>query len=125
MPLTVPIQEIKEQTTGTYEGQITDLDGTTALPLASIDTITLTVYAIDQDAAIQYLRNAQNVKNANNVTISAGGLLVWSIQVTDSIMVDPSLPFEDHHVLFEWTDTAGNQGKHRRILQVRNLNAVT
>lgn len=126
MPITVPIQEIKEQTTGKYSGQITDLDGSTALALASISTIVLSLYVIDKEGVTRYInsRQAQDVKNLNNVTISAGGALVWSIQTADSRMYDLSLPFEDHHVLFEWTDTSGNRGKRRRILRVRNLTAV-
>lgn len=127
MPLLLPVQEIKEQTSGIYEGQITDLDGSTALPLASISTITLSVYVIDRDGVTRYInsRQAQDVKNLNDVTISATGALVWSIQTADTRISDGTLPFEDHHILFEWTDTSGNQGKRRRLLRVRNLNAVT
>jgi hypothetical protein len=62
------------------------------------------------------------VLNANNVTISTGGLITWLFQVGDTTLVE-DIPFERHIALWEWTWPAG-AGKHEAILVVRNLRRV-
>lgn len=120
-PQTFPIDE-KE--TGLYTATVVGNDGVTPLPAASLLTLILTLYAIKQDGTdgIVNARNAQNVLNANNVTVNAGGLVTWSIQVGDTTLVE-SIPYERHIALFEWTWAAG-AGKHEVVLLVRNLRRV-
>lgn len=120
-PLTFPIDE-KE--TGQYTATIVGNDGVTPLPGATLTTLVLTLYAIKQDGTDQIIngRNVQNVLNVNNVTVTAGGLLTWIVQVADTTLVE-AIPFERHIALFEWT-WPGGAGKHEVILVVRNLRRV-
>src|SRR5712691_2028368 len=122
LPLTF---DVTEKSTGSYTATLVANDGVTPLPGATLTTLVLTLYVIKADGTdgIVNSRNAQNVLNANNVTVSTGGLLTWSIQVGDTTLVE-DLPFERHIALFEWTWPAG-AGKHEVILVVRNLHRVT
>jgi hypothetical protein len=115
---------INEQTSGRYTATLVDNDGVTPIPGATLTTLKLTLYAIKQDGTDQIIngRNHQNVLNANNVTISAGGLLVWLIQILDTTLVE-AIPFERHIAVFEWTWPNG-AGKHEVIFVVRNIREV-
>lgn len=120
-PLSFPMDE---KTSGQYTATIVGNDGVTPLPAATLVTLTLTLYVIKADGTdgIVNGRNAQNVLNANNVTVSAGGLLTWVVQVLDTTLVE-DIPFERHVALFEWTWAAG-AGKREMIIVVRNLHRV-
>jgi hypothetical protein len=78
-------------------------DGT-AVPLADISTAVLTVE--DSTGAVINGRAAQNVKNANNVTIHAtSGLVTWAMQVADSTVTgDAGAVKVDAHFTFTLTD---------------------
>ncbi len=117
--------DIDEKATGQYTATLVANDGVTPLPAGTLSTLVLTLYVIKADGTdgIVNSRNVQNVLNANNVTVSAGGLLTWTIQVGDTTLVE-ALPFERHIALFEWTWPAG-AGKHEVILVVRNLHRVS
>lgn len=125
MPITPKSFDILQGSSGTFTGQLTGNDGQSALALADLLTLTLTLYVIQTDGTIAYVnsRNAQNVLNANNVTVSASGFLTWAIQVADTGLVE-ALPFERHIALFEWTFTGGGSGKAEVILTVQDLNEV-
>lgn len=117
--------DVLEKTSGQYTATIVGNDGVTALPGATLSTLTLTLYVIKADGAIAYVngRNHQNVLNTANVTISAAGLVTWTYQAADTALVE-ALPFERHIALFEWTWPAG-AGKHEAVLVVRNLTEVS
>lgn len=116
--------DILEQSTGSYTAVIVGNDGVTPLPLATLSTMILTLYAILTNGTVQIIngRNAQNILNANNVTVDAFGTLVWTIQTLDTAMQE-ALPFERHIALFEWTWPQG-AGKHEIVLVVKNLTEV-
>ncbi len=118
------IFEIDEEESGSYTATIVGNDGATPLAAADLLTFTLTLYAIKADGIDQIIngRNQQNVLNANNVTVSAAGAVVWTIQPGDTTLVE-ALPFETHIALFEWTWAQG-AGKHVAHLRVRNLRRV-
>lgn len=120
----ITFDPINEQTTASFTAQITGNDGVTPLPLASISTLVLTLYAIKADGTDQIInsRNAQNILNANNVTITVGGALTWVVQIADTTLVE-AIPFERHIALFEWTGAFG-AGKQEVILPIRNLGQV-
>lgn len=124
MPITPREYEILQNSTGTFSAGITGNDGATLIPLASLLTLTLTLYVVQTDGSIAYVnsRNAQNVLNLNNVTVSALGVLTWAIQTLDTALVE-ALPFERHIALFEWT-AAGVVGKCEIILIVQDLTEV-
>jgi hypothetical protein len=115
---------IKEKETRVYTAIIKDENGT---PIAStsLTTMKLTFYSLHSLAIIN-TRTAQNVINANNVTIDANGILTWSMQTGDLAILDNTLAFEIHRALFEWTWGAGAKaGKHEVEFQVENLHKVT
>lgn len=113
--------QIDEQTTGQYTATIVANDGVTPLPGGTLLTLTLSLYVIKADGTIQVVntRNVQNVLNANNVTVSAGGLVTWAIQKLDTTLVE-SVAFERHIAIFRWTWAAG-EGDHEVVLVVRKL----
>jgi len=121
MPIVPRDFTLLEATTGQYTAQIVGNDGVTPLPLATLTTLTLSLYVVKADGTIQYVngRNAQNVLNANNVTVSAGGLITWAIQTADTTLIEV-LPFERHLAVFQWTWPNGT-GKHELVLVVQNL----
>jgi len=118
--------DVLEKTSGQYTATIVGNDGVTALPGATLSTLTLTLYVIKADGTTAYInsRNHQNVLNTANVTVSAAGLVTWIYQVADTTLNDATLLFERHIALFEWTWPAG-AGKHEVVLVVRNLTEVT
>ena len=113
---------IHEKSTGVYTATVVGNDGVTPLPAATLLTLILTLYVIKADGSANLIRNAQNVLNANNVTIDAAGLLTWAIQVADTTLVEV-VPFERHVALFQWTWASG-AGKHEVVLSVKNLAQV-
>jgi hypothetical protein len=117
--------EVTEKTAGRLTATLVDQDGVTPIPSAALVTFTLHLYAIKTDGTIAVInsRTHQNVLNANNVTITAGGVVTWSYQVADVTLVE-GLPYERHIALFEWT-TASIGGKQEVVLNVRNLLEVS
>jgi hypothetical protein len=121
-PRTYPIDE---KCSGQLTAVVVGNDGVTGIPAATLTTLVLTLYVIKADGTDSIVngRNAQNVLNANNVTVDVNGNLHWVIQSADTALVE-DIPFERHIALFEWTWPAG-VGKHEVILVVRNLHRVT
>jgi hypothetical protein len=113
-----------EGETPQYTATITD-DLGAPLPAASLSTLTLTLYVIKSDGTTAYVnsRNAQNVLNANNVTVSGVGLVTWSLQVADTSLIE-DLPFERHIALWEWTWPTARAGKHELMITVKALGEV-
>ena len=112
-------------TSGIFTATLLRSDGT-AIPLSELNTLTLTV-TNSTDGSIVNSRNAQNVKNANNVTVHATtGAVEWEIQVADTTMVDSAASFEEHVAVFKWTyqssgDATVQTGRHEHRLQCRNF----
>lgn len=126
--LTVAQRVVPEEASFQYTGYIKDETGT-VIPLASLTTLTLTLYNKATGAIINS-RNAQNVKNANNVTVHAtSGLVTWSAKPADNPIIDTTLDAgetEEHVALFEWTYNSGaDGGKHELSIYVRQLTKVT
>ena len=127
MPADPLVFQIDEQESGQYTATITGNDGVTALPGGTLSTLRLTVYVVKQDGTEQVVnsRNQQSVLNANNGTVSAGGLFTWTIQPGDTTLIETFLQFERHYCLLEWAWPTGNQGKGEFILNVKNLRRVS
>lgn len=117
--------EVAEKTSGQVTALLVDNDGVTPIPAAALATFTLHLYVVKSDGTIGIVntRNHQNVLNANNVTVSPAGVVVWTYQVGDTTLVE-ALPYERHIALFEWT-TATAAGKTEVVLVVRNLLEVS
>lgn len=113
-----------EKTTGRYTATIVDGDGN-AITLAVLTTLTLTLFDENSKVIINS-RDGQNILNANNVTVSAGCVLVWTIQALDNPILDDSLDTELHIALFQWTYNGGaDSGKHSVGLRVLNFEKVS
>ena len=105
--------------TGVYTGTLKDETGA-AVALADLTTLTLTLRTGDTSlGAVVNSRNAQDVKNANNVTFHAtSGLLTWSVQVAD--MPVPSAlgtgGSEHHNAVFIATWSSGTKAFRWKVL---------
>ena len=88
-----------------------------------LTTFTLTLYNKDTGAIINS-RDAQNVLNANNVTVDGAGAVAWTMQPADSPIINDDLNWEDHVALFKLTWTGGKQTNHEAIIRVQNVSKV-
>jgi hypothetical protein len=113
-----------ENTGAIYTATLEDSSGT-AIPLANLTTITLTLYDVASGDIINS-RNDQNVLNQNNITIHAtSGLLTWTMQAADNAILDDDLDWEHHRALFEFVFSGtGSPGKHEGNFMIRNLSKV-
>lgn len=104
---------------GVFTGTLLDVAGT-AIPLANINSLTLTLTDASTGTIINS-RNAQNVLNANNVTVnSTTGAMQWLIQPADTTMNNSLLSIEDHVATFTWTYETSKVGIHRHRLRLIN-----
>jgi hypothetical protein len=86
--------------------------------------LTLTYYHV-ADGSIINNREGQDILNANGVTFHAtSGLLTWTLQPADTVIVLDSYAVERHRALLEWTLNNGVTGKHEVDILVRNLGKV-
>lgn len=117
-------KDLLEKTTRKITAVVAD-ENDAPIPAASLSSLALTLYSLHSLAVVNG-RNAQNVLNANNVTVDASGNLVWDVQPADNAILDATLAVEIHRALFEWTWSGGaKSGKHEIDLYVKNLNKVT
>ncbi len=117
---------VKEETTAIYGTTVQDEDGN-GIAASSLDAMTLTLYRRGYPTAFINSRNAQDVLNDNNVTVSAAGVLEWTIQPADNeIQGSPATGgTEEHIALFQWTYLTTKKGKHEVRILVKNLATVT
>ena len=132
--------KVNEDSSFPFTAQLKDTDGTD-LALADIDTITLTLFltrggTTSPANTIVNDRDAEDIKNANEVTISASGLLTWNVQPEDTAIINDEIEVcektmkntrEIHRALFQWKKTGGTggeQGKKRADFTVCNLAEV-
>ena len=122
--------DLQEKQTAIYSFSLIDENGAAVSP-ASLPGATLTLYSLDSSTKpIINNRNAQNCLNQNDVTISAAGVVTWTIQVADVSILDNSLQKETHRALFLFTWNAGSPATprskpHEVDLVIRNLHRLT
>lgn len=105
----------------------------TAIPAASIDTLTLHLYdqltelnSPGSTAAVLNGRNRQNVLNTNGCTIDASGNLEMIFTPADNAIVNTGKSVERHIALFEYTYAAGlKAGKEEVKIDVTNYVRTT
>jgi hypothetical protein len=120
--MAVYIGELNEQTTGRYTATMYDETGAT-IDGTAMTTLTLTLYD-NRTGSIINSRSAQNVKNANGVTLAASGALTWTISTSDSVMVGRA-GRERHTALFIGTwDTGSKKFTHPVEMDIINLTKV-
>ena len=95
---------VNADTTPVYTANLVDEAGV-AVSAAMLTTLTITVFNARTRAVVNS-RDRQNALNANNVTVSAGGVLTWSIQAAD-LAITAGDADSDLLVCFEWTWNAG------------------
>lgn len=94
------------------------------LTLAQILTLTLTLYD-ETTGAIVHARDHQNVLNASDVVVASNGTITWALQADDNQLLDPSLTWERHVALWEWTyGSPAIPGSAEMIFRVMNVRKV-
>ena len=124
MALTSRDRTIPEKSTALYTAQFVD-ERDVNIALADLTTLTLTLFT-DPGLAIINSRNAQNVLNANDATVSTEGLLEWEIQPADATIVNNTRSKERHVAQFIWTwDSGLRTGRQELTFWVINLRKLT
>jgi len=111
---TIPLLSttLLEATTGLLTFTLVDSDGA-GVPVSMLTTVTLTYYDVISGTIVN-TRNAQNVLNANDVSVTTVGspavtTVEWQIQPADTAMVDPELALEYRVAQFRWTWDSGTR----------------
>jgi hypothetical protein len=111
---TIPLLSttLLEATTGLLTFTLVDSDGA-GVPVSLLTTLTLTYYDVISGTIVNS-RNAQNVLNANDVSITTVGspavtTIEWQIQPADTVMVDADLALEYRVAQFRWTWDSGTR----------------
>lgn len=114
---------LSERTTAKYTANLVDTTGA-AIAGASLDSLTLSLINV-QTGVVLNSRNAQNVLNANGVTIDVNGLITWTLAPADNAIIDDRLQVEEHRAIFtaKWSGGAGELVFDVDI-PVRNISVV-
>lgn len=127
--------EVNERTAAKYSMTLKDTDGNT-VSSTQLNSFTLTLYN-RSDSTGTFINSrgstggGQNVLNLNDVTVSTGGAVVWSMQAEDNIIVDAtafrSRGEEEHIALFawQWGGSTGQLGRHRRQIFVQDFDKTS
>jgi len=114
---------INEGASALYTATLLDETGA-VIDGTALDSLVLTVYDVDSGAILNS-RNAQNVKNANGVTITALGALAWTLAPADNAILGKGAT-ERHAAYFLATWASGaKKCPHEMTWLVRNLTKAT
>lgn len=117
-----------EQSTGAIEFDIVDRNDD-PVPASSLSAATLTLFDWETGAGnrggspaqgVINSRDAQDVLNDNNVSISAEGHVVWTVQPEDNVIVTYRRHIERHRAMFTFT-WSGGSFNYECELEVMNL----
>lgn len=111
---------VNEGSIAQYTGQLIDELTGANIALSSIVSLTLTLRDATTGTIINN-RDTQNILNANNVTVSSTGLITWSVQGADNVIVNDNLDSELHEALFEGVYSTNKPVKHIFAYRVMNL----
>ena len=116
---------VNERTTARYtSGPLTDEDGVVVAG-SILSSATLTLYD-ERTGNILNSRSAQNVNQANGVTISDAGIVSWLMVPADNAIVNTKLPQEVHVAVFDFRwDAGSSRAMHEVKFIVNNLGKVT
>jgi hypothetical protein len=113
-------EPIAEGTTAQITFTLKD-ESLVVIPLDQIATFKLTLFN-ERSRTIINARNAQDVRNANNVTVhSTSGLVTWLLQPLDTAIENFTNAFESRIALFAWTFASTKAGKRQIRFIVKNL----
>lgn len=106
MATTTDLGRVRERSTGRVTAVMKDELGA-VIPAASMTSLKLTLYDVLTGTVLN-ARDAQNVLNANDVTLDATGTLVWQVRPADHALVGTSpRALEKHRAVFDFTWASG------------------
>ena len=113
--------EVNELTAAQYTATWSDQTGT-VIPAASMTALVLTLEDVDTGTIINS-RTAQSILNSNNVTVSSGGVMVWTMQPADNAIVGTIAhgATELHRATFKLSYGSGLTAYVVRDFRVRSL----
>lgn len=118
MPRTVLTEEIAEGATPRIIFTILDANDVGFKPT----TLALTLYSYRDNSIINSRGPAQNVLDANGVTVSDDGEVIFQLTAGDTAIMHEDSAREVHVALFEWSWGSGIfHGKHEIEHRVRNM----
>lgn len=118
-----PVHRVKERETGIETFTLKDENGA-VVPGSALDAATLTLSVVPTGAIVNS-RNAQNVLNANNVTISEQGVVTWTMQAADVAILDDTRRIEVHRALFVFTWNGTRTLPYELDYEIDNLSKLT
>lgn len=114
-------EAIAESSSARYQTTLLDQDGN-AIDPSAVSTMTVTL--LDDANAVVNGRSAQNCKNANGGTLSAGGVFTLDIDPEDTAVgASVSADVQVRHMTFEVVFSGGTL-HHQVDFYVRNLVGV-
>lgn len=126
-PVKLIVQNAVQSQSGSYKAQLVD-ENRVPISYATLTSLTLTLYDL-RSSVIVNGRNAQNVLNANQVTMDVNGNIVWTWLPADMPLLVPTVQQEEHVALFvaKWTDSGGNarQANHEVHFYVNKIPLVS
>ena len=106
-------------TTAPFSATIKDDEGV-AIPGDDLDTLTLTLYEYATGAVINN-RNALDVLNANDGTVSPGGVLAFLLTADDNVAVAAAVGRREAHVIMlDYTWDTTKAGRHEVVFDLTN-----
>lgn len=114
----------EEGTTAKFGGILRD-DARLAIPFADLNELTLTLIDAKSGSVINS-RNAQDVKNTNNVVVDTGtsGSFEWTIQKNDLTPLDSTASYAEHVATLKWRYRMSLWGEHEHRLAIRNFTSL-
>jgi len=114
---------VNEKSTAKYTATLKDEDGV-IIPAANIVSLTLTLCEVP-DGTIINSRSDQDVLNTNNVTVDSSGILIYTLQELDTIIVNAALATEIHRATFKMTFNTTGKATWDVDFTIRNLAKVS
>lgn len=112
------IFDTRKASSASFQADMLDEDGE-IVPGSTLQSLLLT---LKHNASVINGRNAQNVKNANGVTIDEKGHMIWTMDPRDNPINTPNLPdgtTEQHKATFVWSWAGGaKQGQIDILINV-------
>jgi hypothetical protein len=116
-------EDIPEGVSFRYEAMLTKEDHS-PLPYVQLDSLSLTLYALDLNLTIVNGVQDLNILNVNLGTLDSTGHLVIVLRPADTAILDPLNPTEQRIMLIEGTYSGGKATRHEVVLTIRNMALV-
>jgi hypothetical protein len=118
---------MNEQTSGIYTATLKDETGATVAG-SVLSTLVMWLYEKSTKTIVNGRGTiggaGQNVLGVNGVTVNESGLLIWTVQPEDTVIVKPTSEFETHVATFNATWGTDKSVTHEVEITVANLRAL-